>query len=320
MTSLAISALRKLRKLTGHPKFYEDRGMRHVVMIHRESASELIHDLLADDQPRMICRFGSVELSVIRRYYNRTRSSLPMRALRFIAARSGPFWWDDDVRIPIMRNAGVFPNDDQTLDRFSQLYLDLLPQIDVLGSWCAGEWDLRDPLEHVKMVGLLDLEPFRNHRPWSRVLEGKRVLVVHPFEQSIRSQYEKRELLFEDPEVLPEFTLDTLPAVQSIGGGDGRFKDWFEALQYMKDEMSSREFDIAIIGAGAYGMPLAAHAKSMGKKGFHFGGATQLLFGIRGKRWDERTFYNWLNNEHWVRPASEEKPQGADKVEGACYW
>jgi hypothetical protein len=320
MLPFAVRVLRKLRKIVDKSNYREDGGMRHLVMIHREEASELIHDLLADDQPRMISRFGSVELSVVRRYYNRINAALPVRAWRFMMARSGPFWWDDDVREPISRNAGVFPNDDQTLDRFSQLYLDVFPEIDLLGSWRAGEWDLREELAHVKMVGLLDLEPFRNRRPWSRVLAGKRVLVVHPFVKSIQSQYDKRTLLFDDPELLPEFDLDLLPAVQSIGGSNGRFKDWFEALEYMKDEMASREFDVAIIGAGAYGMPLAAHAKRLGKKGVHLGGVTQLLFGIRGRRWDERTYYNWLVNEHWVRPAAEEKPKAADKVEGACYW
>ena len=320
MSPFSAKVLIKLRKLARSEPFREFGGQHPHVLIHREEASELIHDLLMDDQPRMICRFGSTELRLLRRYYNRRRGGFIGNSLRYILARSAPFWWDDDDRNAIKTLSGVFPNDDQTLEKFCKLYMDFLPDIDLLGSWCAGEHDLRRELKHVKMVGLLDLEPFRNHRPWSRALAGKRVLVVHPFDSTIRSQFEKRELLFEDPEVLPDFELDVIPAVQSLSGGDGEFKNWFEALEHMQNEMSSRDFDIAIIGAGAYGMPLAAHAKRLGKKGFHFGGATQLLFGIRGRRWDERTYYNWLVNDHWVRPAAEEKPKAADKVEGACYW
>jgi hypothetical protein len=30
--------------------------------------------------------------------------------------------------------------------------------------------------------------------------------------------------------------------------------------------------------------------------------------------------YLSLFNEHWVRPAEEERPEGADKVEDATYW
>ena len=48
----------------------------------------------------------------------------------------------------------------------------------------------------------------------------------------------------------------------------------------------------------------------------HAGGATQLLFGIKGKRWDECGFYN----DYWVRPSEREKPLGYEKVEGGCYW
>ncbi len=320
MHPLASRVLKKTRKTFCKENYNEDRGMRLLPQLYCESASEHIYDMLADDQPRMISRYGMTELRIVRRYYNLRRSGLLARTARFVMGRSGPFWFEDVDRTHIKELSGVFPNDDETLKKFASLYLDIIPQIDILASWCAGEWDLRRELKHVKLIGLHDLEPFRNFRPWSRVLEGKRVLVVHPFESTIRSQFNKRALLFEDPEVMPEFELDVIPAVQSLSGGDGRFKNWFEALEHMKGEMAAREFDIAIIGAGAYGMPLAAHAKSLGKKGIHFGGATQLLFGIRGRRWDERLDYNWLPNEHWVRPASDEKPKTADKVEGACYW
>lgn len=320
MHPFAARVLHKLRKYACNQKYYDDRGMRLVANIHREAASELLHDMLADEHPRMICRFGSTELRLIRRYYNRQQGGAMTRTWRFVFGRTGPFWWEDEQRRKIKQLSGVFPNDDDTLRRFSQLYLDILPEIDILASWDPGEWDLRRELEHVRLIELLDLEPFRNHRPWSRVLAGKRVLVIHPFHKTIRSQYEKRELLFEDSEVLPAFGLDVIPAVQSLSGGDGQFKSWFDALQHMKDEMSAREFDVAIIGAGAYGMPLAAHAKSLGKKGIHFGGATQLLFGIQGRRWDAWKDYNWLPNEHWVRPSAEEKPKVADQVEKACYW
>jgi len=82
----------------------------------------------------------------------------------------------------------------------------------------------------------------------------------------------------------------------------------------MCDQMTQMEFDVAIIGCGAYGFPLAACAKRLGKQAIHLGGATQLLFGIKGKRWGD------IGNEHWVHPLPEEHPQGFEKVEGGCYW
>ena len=50
----------------------------------------------------------------------------------------------------------------------------------------------------------------------------------------------------------------------------------------MKSQMDQTDYDIALIGCGAYGFPLAAHAKRMGKQAIHMGGSLQLLFGIRG--------------------------------------
>jgi hypothetical protein len=194
-------------------------------------------------------------------------------------------------------------------------------EIDVLGSWLKQEIFFDEQLKNSKKVVLEDLEPFFCTNPWTRALEGKKVLVVHPFTTTIESQYEKRHLLFEN-NLLPNFELTTVKAVQSVAGAETEFKDWFEALDSMKNKIDAEDYDIAIIGAGAYGLPLAAHVKRMGKKAVHLAGATQLLFGIKGKRWEEYIVWPYTNlfNEHWVRPASNEQPQNASKVEDACYW
>ncbi len=165
-----------------------------------------------------------------------------------------------------------------------------------------------------------DIEPYYHSNPWSEVLEGKRVLVIHPFEESIKKQYKKHKILFNNARILPKFELKTLKAVQSIASTNTGFSDWFDALSYMKKRVSSIDFDIAIIGAGAYGLPLASFVKSIGKKAIHLGGATQLLFGIKGKRWDELPFFRQLYNENWVRPLPTETPDNSQIVESGCYW
>jgi hypothetical protein len=97
--------------------------------------------------------------------------------------------------------------------------------------------------------------------------------------------------------------------------------DWFEALKHMEDEISQLDFDIALIGCGAYGMALAAHVKRMGKQAVHLAGWTQMLFGIYGNRWlrDQPAYAKFING-YWIRPSESEKPKGAEKVEGGCYW
>jgi len=79
-------------------------------------------------------------------------------------------------------------------------------------------------------------------------------------------------------------------------------------------------FDVAIVGTGASSLPIASHAKKLGKQGIHLGGATQILFGIKGKRWDNMKKVNVYYNEYWKRPSPEEIPEKGHLVEDGCYW
>jgi NADPH-dependent 2,4-dienoyl-CoA reductase/sulfur reductase-like enzyme len=88
----------------------------------------------------------------------------------------------------------------------------------------------------------------------------------------------------------------------------------------MKSEIEAVDFDVCIIGAGAYGLPLAAHAKKLGKMAVHLGGATQILFRIRGRRWDDHRIISKLYNEHWTHPKPWETPGRSNRVEGGAYW
>jgi hypothetical protein len=147
-------------------------------------------------------------------------------------------------------------------------------------------------------------------------LENKKILVIHPFKKTIEKQFKKRKQLG----ILPKFKkLEIIPAVQTIAGNrDSRFKNWFEALNWMKKEIDKKDFDIALIGCGAYGLPLAAYVKRKGKQAIHVGGGLQLLFGIKGKRWEKDYRINF--NKNWIYPLKEDTPQNIKKVEGGCYW
>lgn len=49
-------------------------------------------------------------------------------------------------------------------------------------------------------------------------------------------------------------------------------------------------------------------------------GATQLLFGIKGNRWDTHPVLSQLYNDAWVRPAENEGIDHREAVEGGSYW
>ncbi len=222
------------------------------------------------------------------------------------------------------KSAGFFPKDAKLLYRFNELMKDACSEVDMLGCWLVNyeEYYIKKYCKSIKSVSpLMALEPWNTmSSPWSEALEGKKVLVIHPFEDTIRKQYEKRDKLFENPGLLPDFELKTLKAVQTSGSAtDDRFETWFDALEYMCDECDKIDFDVALIGCGAYGFPLAAHIKKMGKQAVHLGGVLQILFGIKGRRWDESDTH-LMYNETWVYPDKSEIPSGAEKVENACYW
>ncbi len=287
----------------------------------KDYSNELIYKKLTDEKPCMIARLGAFELDCLVNYLGVNKKELYKSHIGLIKGQTPEWWWKKSLLRSMQTNAGFFPVTVDKIEKYCELMIADISQVDILGSWLKHESFFSQELINAKRVVLEDIEPFFLSNPWTRAFEGKKVLVIHPFSETIEQQYLKRELLFEN-NLLPRFELKTIKAVQSIAGEITEFRDWFEALESMKNKIDATDYDICIIGAGAYGFPLAAHIKRMGKKSIHLGGATQLLFGIKGKRWEEYIVYPYTNlyNEHWVRPEENEKPKNAQVVEGACYW
>ena len=220
--------------------------------------------------------------------------------------------------------SGLYPNTTDTMVRFHDLLAMASEQTDMYGTfrmiwedYYIKQFMRRDVvLTHLNM-----LDFWRYEKPFTSALKGKKVLVVHPLAEQIEEQYKKRELLFENPDVLPEFELHTLKAIQTVAGEtDPRAASWFDGLDYMYNEAMKIDFDVAILGCGAYGMPLAGMLKKAGKSVIYMGGVTQILFGIRGGRWDNDPEASKLYNEHWVSPAAASVPKKSSEVEDGCYW
>ena len=277
-----------------------------------QEGHDRVAELLSRDVPSLVSRLGSVELSCLRFYLENRAGRKNKR-------------YSHKIKTTMANPAGFFPVTDASLDAFAQMYLEHLPQVDIMGVWYNPYENVicNDYCAKIELVDLDCLEPFRFSSPWSSQLAGKKVLVVHPFAESIEKQYrDKRHLLFPDPGVLPDFEMKTLKTVQSIAGSKVDFANWFDAYRHMCDGIAASDFDVCIIGAGAYGLPLASFAKQLGKKVIHLGGVTQILFGIRGRRW-EREYADstaQLFNEHWVRPLPSETPANKDKIERSSYW
>jgi len=290
-----------------------------------QQANDLIRDIVLKNTPSMISRFGKVELNCVNAYLEKCNFS-QLKGISFLKyyLQNNSRAYSEICKYEISNNAGVFPDDHNALDRFSEIYLDCIRSIDVLGVWKFIRKEneiIKKYCPNAKLVDPAGLEPYYHQNPWSSSLKGKKILVVSPFAQSIYKNYQlNQSKIFENKNTLPEFTLKTLKAVQSIAGNSTGFKSWFEAIDYMKNEISKIDFDVAILGCGAYGLPLASYIKDMGKIAIHLGGATQILFGIKGKRWDDNPAISKFYNQYWVRPDASEIPSSADKVENGCYW
>ena len=283
----------------------------------KDYANELIYKALISDKPVMIARLGSTEMLCMTNYLGVKNQEIYKSYRGYIKGQTPPWWWEPAMINQMQHWSGFFPGSVSKIEQFCELMLADMPEVDILGSWLKDEIFFKLELANSKKVMLEDLEPFFTNKPWTKALEGKKVLVVHPFAKTIESQYKHRELLFANKDFLPEFELKIIKAVQSIAGEKTEFSTWFDALDYMKTEIDNEDYDICLIGCGAYGFPLAAHVKRRGKKAFHIGGSLQLLFGIKGKRWENE---KRLGNEYWVFPGDDETPNAAYTVEGGCYW
>ncbi|MBE9599521.1 hypothetical protein [Pedobacter sp. MC2016-24] len=317
MNKYILKALRKIHSLYSNKVVLSGRNWN--MFSNKEYSNDLIFKILMSDQPCMIARFGSTEMLSLVNYMGIKQNNRNWKD--FITGKSLMWWWSPETIRQLQKWSGFFPAESSKVEDFCRLMINDISQVDVLGSWLNQEAYFESHLINAKKIVLEDLEPFFTSNPWTRALEGKKVLVVHPFAETIEMQYKKRKFLFEN-DLLPDFQLTTIKAVQSVAGEDTGFVDWFEALDSMKVQIDNADFDICIIGCGAYGFPLAAHVKRIGKKAIHMAGATQLLFGIKGKRWERFIVWPYANlfNEYWVRPGENERPKNASAVEDACYW
>ena len=288
-----------------------------------EETNKFIGNLIYSSNPFMVCRFGASEMNMI-------NSCLQVKHFPFRDTRK-------QAVERLCKLSGFFPNDVKKGGNFVELMLENCQLVDLCGTWnlYMEDYVLDQYAPDAQITLLENLEPWNivsneTMKPWTSALKGKKVLVIHPFADTIKSQYSNyRTKIFERKyiadDILPQFELITIKAVQTLNFNTDNveYNDWFEALDSMIKQCEKIDFDVAIIGCGAYGFPLAAAIKQMGKGAIHLGGATQILFGIVGKRWEiggYKIMLDQFRNEYWTRPNSFETPANANEIENGCYW
>lgn len=271
--------------------------------LNNDDSNEYLHKLVTGNKPFAVIRGGYEYLPLFLFIH---RGYVPKKVLKYLRT-----------------NNGMYPISYIQLYRFYKEYIKSLKNATAIGRWgwlAHEDYFIRKYFSEKPVISTGGLEPYYYKKPWSRGLKGKKVLVVHPFDKSIETQFKKRNLLFESNLVLPDMELITYKSVQSLIDLEPH-KNWSESLRIMKNDIAKINFDIAILGCGVYATPLATFIKDLGKGAIQIGGATQILFGIKGKRWVQQDEYiSKLFNDHWIFPNENETPKFSETIENSCYW
>ena len=164
---------------------------------------------------------------------------------------------------------------------------------------------------------------------WTRALQGKTVLVVHPFNESIAKQLSRgsRALWGSYAEhIMPSAIRFKIVAPPQNLARQTENADWRDALDTLIERVDAAgHFDLAMIACGGLGMLLGAHLLATNRSSLYHGGELQLWFGVYGRRWAAELAGNQalLNKSllaNWVRPSAAETPAGAHGVEKGTYW
>lgn len=272
-------------------------------MLSKEEGNNIIKSLIREGKPFLVNRMRSEMDSIFR-----LRKGIPLAEKNF-----------DELFL----NCGIYPRAD--MDQIGHFCNETITSIFLADAWayCTyfvpyQDWFILNGSRTQCVFDFLSLEPFYFEEPWTLELSGKKVLIVHPYVKTMQKQESKLSSIWNGKRLFDDVQFKYLESVQSIAGNFPH-DSWRESYEHMKMKIDNMDFDIALLGCGGYGMPLSGYIKSIGKSAIYIGGGLQVIFGIKGKRWDKSDVSNFYN-EYWVRPSDEETPKNHTLVEGGCYW
>ncbi len=269
-------------------------------------ANERIRQYINSEKPFALCRLGSAEFTLIQLYdeYRLFHSN----------------------RLPQSNMFSIFHDNPDEVGQWVDLFRADCQDIDIMAYFDdhpIEEYVIRTSCpKSMEQIRLEQIEAMMYDDPWTMALEGKKVLLVSPFVDAMVAQYPHIDRIYEGRRMLPEMELKTLKSVWFSGFEDDEFDTWFDALQYLYEEAMKIDFDVALLSCSAFGFHLAPMLKRAGKQAIQYGGALQLLFGIRGARWDNYPPYMGFYNDYWIRAPKSEAPSKrfAKKMDDGCYW
>lgn len=151
------------------------------------------------------------------------------------------------------------------------------------------------------------------------LMRNKKVLVISSFAGLIKQQYESGNVykIYNNFPIITGLDVFKFPYCFF---NNGPHNNYFETLESVFEEIKTIDFDIALLGCGAYGHMLCHLIDGELKKdAVYVGGNIQTMFGILNKRM--KTNENHNTNEYWITEIPEEyRPPNYNMIENGCYW
>jgi hypothetical protein len=285
-------------------RFWESRKLLDYDELHARATK-----IVEERKPAAVGRLGAVEANIVF-WARRIPAAFPLNLMRplFRETRTGA------------TNAGVRPRNRDSYLLFGNLAYHAMTRLDLCGVWKTDyEAHILTALPTVPVFNGETFAPSINGaHHWMRSLNGKRVLVVSPFEATIKHQIPKLADVWSGAGWKPEIDFQVVRFPYLID--DGFPEPWWEVHNRIGSVVAAGDYDVALFGCGGLGLPFAAMAKEAGRVGIQLGGQLQLLFGIYGRRHLDQDWHRVSMNSHWVSPDADEVPQSAKRVENGCYW
>ena len=274
--------------------------------------------------PFFIGRNGTIEIEVLLFWLTNRRGG---------AQRSYPTRLAEQIQ----RNAGIFPGTPESIDEWCEAYTEVLTTMTGgAAGWFAPTFNAEKAILDIYAPNafrtpLRSLEPY--YMPtglrWTEKLVGKRVAVVSSFADTMQAQINRADKIWTGAQegLLPQdvkwsfIRTGFTPTVsQGNASWPSSVNTWQEAVNHVVTSVILSQSEIALVGCGGLGMIIAGRLKEAGISTIVLGGAVQVLFGIKGRRWATHDVISRFWNDSWVWPSATEIPGGAGSIEGGCYW
>jgi hypothetical protein len=228
-------------------------------------------------------------------------------------------------------NAGIYTIDNSSLTIYTKKLVESYEHCTVIAEWeqdgkvfahtGSGQQYISKKTPNIPKIDARALEPYYFKENWMPALKGKKILVVHPFSKTFSKKILNFKKIFPNKSWFEDCEIQFIQPPLTLAGNHQN-KDWQEHFQVFVEELREvKDFDIALVAAGGYGMLVSDFIFSeLGKSVIYVGGALQLFFGVIGKRWFDNKEIMKLVNDDWSRPDKEDKPNNFTAVEKGCYW